>query len=291
MFFTDSSDANHIYNKNKKNLLFPIDIYEKKYNSVDKLRILFENKDSEMRFILLKSGILQISINRIFCTILPGECICILPLRKYILYAGVCSYTEISFSTDILSTDVTDDINVKYINPLVCDNSIDCISYKNDTELQKDIISSLLKISDMYSKKYIGYELMIKSLLCRIISETVCTHEFRADNNIPDILQSILKFIKNNCCKSLSRRVIADYAGISEDYLCELFRKNLKISPMLYRSKCRIRECAALLASTDKPISDISNECGFKSLRTFNDQFMKFQGITPMEYRKLYYKN
>ena len=47
----------------------------------------------------------------------------------------------------------------------------------------------------------------------------------------------------------------------------------------------RINKSCDLLGETDKKISEISEEVGFGSIRTFNRAFMEIMNLTPLEYR------
>ena len=47
----------------------------------------------------------------------------------------------------------------------------------------------------------------------------------------------------------------------------------------------RIHKSCDLLSETDKKISEISEEVGFGSIRTFNRAFMEIMNLTPLEYR------
>ena len=45
------------------------------------------------------------------------------------------------------------------------------------------------------------------------------------------------------------------------------------------------RNAAELLRTTNKSMVQISNACGFESLRSFNKQFKQDYGVSPTEYR------
>jgi AraC-like DNA-binding protein len=48
----------------------------------------------------------------------------------------------------------------------------------------------------------------------------------------------------------------------------------------------RVSAAKELLASTDIPITDISESCGFSTPSYFSEMFLRCEGINPREYRK-----
>ena len=54
---------------------------------------------------------------------------------------------------------------------------------------------------------------------------------------------------------------------------------------MAYLNHCRIERAQALLALTDKSVSDISQEMGFCDQSYFGTVFRKLVGMTPAAYR------
>ena len=54
---------------------------------------------------------------------------------------------------------------------------------------------------------------------------------------------------------------------------------------MAYLNHCRIERAQALLAMTDKSVSDISQEMGFCDQSYFGTVFRKLVGMTPAAYR------
>jgi AraC-like DNA-binding protein len=61
----------------------------------------------------------------------------------------------------------------------------------------------------------------------------------------------------------------------------------LGVSPKQYIINLRLEEAKRLLQQTNKAIEYISSEVGFTSSSRFYDLFVKWVGVTPMEWRKL----
>lgn len=85
---------------------------------------------------------------------------------------------------------------------------------------------------------------------------------------------------------ALSRNLIAEAVGISEDYLSKHFHKDCGISIPEYINRVRMVEAAKQLASTNTRISEIALSFGFSNLSYFSATFKKHFNMTPEQYRR-----
>ncbi|MDV4150510.1 Ada metal-binding domain-containing protein [Clostridium sp. AL.422] len=76
-----------------------------------------------------------------------------------------------------------------------------------------------------------------------------------------------------------------DELHIAKSHLIRVFNKTFGQTPKSYISKVRIEKSKELLKTSNKSITEISYDCGYKSLSTFYDNFKKFEGMSPMSYR------
>ena len=77
---------------------------------------------------------------------------------------------------------------------------------------------------------------------------------------------------------------IADNFHISIAYLSRIFKKYHGINISEYITSYRL-DCAKSLLSEGKMVSEVVEECGFGSLRTFLRVFKSVEGITPGQYK------
>lgn len=83
-------------------------------------------------------------------------------------------------------------------------------------------------------------------------------------------------------------RDIADYVGVTPNYLSEQFHRNMKITLKQYILEEKIIASERLLKYTDYSIQEISNYCAFSSQSRFSEYFQRKNGITPAKFRKKY---
>lgn len=84
---------------------------------------------------------------------------------------------------------------------------------------------------------------------------------------------------------------LAEYTGMSTNYLSRVFKQNLGVSISDYIRQLKIEKASHLLRYSDKPIVDIANYFSFSSQSHFIQTFENFIGMTPKKYRDTYYKS
>lgn len=80
---------------------------------------------------------------------------------------------------------------------------------------------------------------------------------------------------------------LAAAAGMSIDRLERAMRRMLGVSPKQYLLRTRVEQAALLLATTDRPISEIAVACGYFDQSQLSRQFVARVGVTPGRYRML----
>ncbi|MCR5107689.1 MAG: helix-turn-helix transcriptional regulator, partial [Lachnospiraceae bacterium] len=66
--------------------------------------------------------------------------------------------------------------------------------------------------------------------------------------------------------------------------------ETVRMSPIEYLNRYRIRVAAGRLAESDDPISIIAEECGFLSDSYFSKMFKNMMKVSPREYRNNAFK-
>lgn len=90
------------------------------------------------------------------------------------------------------------------------------------------------------------------------------------------------EYYKTSCLLEDAASTIGyDYA-----YISKKFKSSIGISFRKYVNILRITLAKQLLIQETKTITEIARECGFNSLRSFNIEFKKTEGITPTEYKQ-----
>lgn len=154
-----------------------------------------------------------------------------------------------------------------------------------DDEIIEDLLKILLKKSDnehtdKQSDKVFLYTL--RAFFEILMKKIPIVKVNRTD---ADLIEKIYGFIHENYCEPLSVSVIAKKFNISKSYAAHIFSDRLKIGFCNFVNTMRINKACELLGKDNLNITEIANECGFSTIRTFNRVFLKTVGMTPKAYR------
>jgi YesN/AraC family two-component response regulator len=106
------------------------------------------------------------------------------------------------------------------------------------------------------------------------------------NDNYSDIIYKAIAFMKSNYRREVTLEELAHYVYASASYLSKIFKIETGYTVSNYLSKIRIDEGKKLMADRSLDILRISGMVGFKDQSYFAKVFRKFEGLSPMQYRK-----
>lgn len=99
-------------------------------------------------------------------------------------------------------------------------------------------------------------------------------------------IELVHTFILNNYRKEATLDQLSDELHMNKTSLCKFIKKYTKKTFQQLLNETRVSLACRLLTTTDKYVSQISYECGYKNLSNFNRSFKKVMDRTPVEYRR-----
>ncbi len=123
---------------------------------------------------------------------------------------------------------------------------------------------------------------LINQLLASILPEFELKPRIKTNNTT---LQSVLNYCTKNFANDLTLDILAEDLHISKFHISHLLNQKLGISFSAYLNNIRVHKACSLLNNSQNKISDISEEVGFGSIRSFNRAFKSVMNMTPIEYR------
>ncbi|WP_209121450.1 ABC transporter substrate-binding protein [Alkalihalobacillus sp. BA299] len=100
------------------------------------------------------------------------------------------------------------------------------------------------------------------------------------------------EYMGQNYCSNITRKNLADIAGVSTDYYSRAFKKETGKSPMEYLADIRIKKAKQLLVLTEDKLSSIAHKVGFSDEFYFSRKFKAVTGCSPTIYiKKFKYSN
>jgi signal transduction histidine kinase/AraC-like DNA-binding protein len=112
---------------------------------------------------------------------------------------------------------------------------------------------------------------------------------FQTDSLPPQtgaLVKRTIAYFHQHYDRTLTRQEIAEAVGVSKDYLSDIFRQELGLSPWDYLNRYRILHAKALLNSTNDSITNIALRVGFNDPSYFGRVFHEQVGLSPRAYKK-----
>ena len=105
---------------------------------------------------------------------------------------------------------------------------------------------------------------------------------------IPTIrLNRVLDFMRQNCTRQTRLWELAEIAGMSPHYFCELFKKSTGLTPHQYSIRCRIDQAKIYLLERQLTLLQVAKATGFMDQSHFTKVFRRIVGVTPTQFREM----
>ena len=101
-----------------------------------------------------------------------------------------------------------------------------------------------------------------------------------------DDLRELLTYINMNRTENITRAALAKLVGLSESAVSRLFSNVLKMSVPDYLKSIRLGDAAKLLRETKLSVTQIAEQTGIGSIRSFNRAFLEQFHTSPSVYRQ-----
>lgn len=177
---------------------------------------------------------------------------------------------------------------------LKCDKKFPhSIQLKDEYVVESEIlVKQLVKEAELkkhnYKEAIISILLRLFILIKRSITE-IKDDSLREPEN--KIVTSVISYIDVNYKESLNIPKIAMNVFYSSNYISNIFKQNTGMSVKEYIINKRISEAKKLLIESDLKILGIAFDVGFSSINTFNVNFKKLTGLSPLKYRRFWILN
>lgn len=99
------------------------------------------------------------------------------------------------------------------------------------------------------------------------------------------LVRKAMVYIHDRYADPLTRKDIARYTSVSEDYLTHCFQQELGISPVEYITRYRMQQARQLLSRSTMRIADVAQAVGIGDNAYFSRLFRQETGLSPRAYR------
>ena len=103
-----------------------------------------------------------------------------------------------------------------------------------------------------------------------------------------DYVSRAINYIQTNFAEPIQLSEIAVALGLSRNYFCRLFKKQVGLSPQEYLVTYRLETAAKLLTEQGLSQKEAANRVGYPDVYTFSRMFKRKFGIPPGEYIRIH---
>lgn len=147
------------------------------------------------------------------------------------------------------------------------------------------VFAILSKIIDESVCRRRGYMEYVDALIRQLILEI---ERIACKTKYPDVVARVAHYIQNAYHENIDFERLSESYGYSLSHVRHVFKKEKKISLYQYLVDIRMGEAKRYLKSTSLSVQKIASLCGYKETN-FVAMFSRKFGITPMQYRMLFY--
>lgn len=128
---------------------------------------------------------------------------------------------------------------------------------------------------------------ILAGYISAILGEIINCMELKERSADNDLVQRLILYLLDNYTKEITLEDIARDLSYNKYYISHVISETFKCNFRVLINSYRISMAQNLLLSSDRTISEIAYECGFRNQSSFNRIFLKHCGITPSGFRKM----
>ncbi len=208
---------------------------------------------------------------------------------------GEVRYIVLKFDPEVLYTTSKTIFESKYVLPFTMTKSTHQKLFTRHELKDTSIPALLQEILHEYRQKSYGFELAIRTHICRIFLWILRSWKEKGlDLNIDyalkesDIqrLQKVFDYLDENYQNDITVKSVSRLCSMSYSYFSKYFKAAIGKTFTEYVNYVRITEAEKLLHTTDLNITEIAQKTGFSTSSYFIQQFRHYKNISPKQFRK-----
>ena len=104
-------------------------------------------------------------------------------------------------------------------------------------------------------------------------------------------ITSITRYLQEHMGEDVSLGVLSEEFHLNPQYISQLFKSEIGVGFLAYLTGIRMERAKKLLLTTDLPVAEVSEQCGYGDYRVFTKVFKKNENVTPSQYRRDFREN
>ena len=168
------------------------------------------------------------------------------------------------------------------------------VIFRSVVDGDRDIDAIMAAIYQEYREQKIGYRLVCKGEMLRLIAhlvreyaaEILTDRESERRKKQLERLNTVIDYIQCNYTRQIGNWELAGIIHLSEDRFNHLFKESMGMAPMQYINEVRIKKAMNLLKRKDRTVAEIADSVGFTDYNHFGRQFRRYYGFPPSDVLK-----
>lgn len=158
--------------------------------------------------------------------------------------------------------------------------------YRTACGLLEDLTRLYMEEPPTYRMEAEGLVLQILSRLIRFFSVRQAPSSPTDNSLAMERIRDVITYVEEHFREPVSLDDVSGLLGLSKEYFCRFFKKNMGMTFLNYLSEVRLAHTYDDLLNTNAPISEVMEANGFTNQKLFNSSFKALYGCTPSAVRK-----
>lgn len=255
----------------------------------------------EIEFFIVNSGHALLKLQDKSILLSPGDGVFLNQNQLHSIHTpkdDTCTLYTLKFHPSFLFGYGQTQMSVKYLTPVLSSQTLRYLPLLQGNADTSELLQLAGAAISCCLNEEFGYELKVKSLLCKIWYHLLF-HITASDSTLSpqhaqavidnDRIKKAILFIEENHMEPLTLDEIAASIHVSKSECCRCFKRSLGMTPFEYLIKYRIFESTRKITRGDadaESISALAASVGFNNPSYYNKLFKKYINCTPTEYKK-----
>lgn len=249
----------------------------------------------EIELVYVAKGTLKVEVNDIFYELKSRDILIINPynVHYFPIQTSDTKNFIIQFNLSMLDKNLSDYNEKKFTKTIL--SNFDNTDANFNQDIYESVEKVILTIISEYSNKNQEYMMLIKAKLSElmvILLRNLPMEQYTSEEKCRlsgsgklEILENVFKYAEDNYQNKIWLKDVSQVANFSIYYFTRFFRKSTGVTFFHYLSSFRITKAEWYLRNMEYSITQVSDKCGFESIKTFNRVFKKYKGCSPSIYK------
>ncbi|MDF2652063.1 MAG: AraC family transcriptional regulator, partial [Paenibacillus sp.] len=120
----------------------------------------------------------------------------------------------------------------------------------------------------------------------KVLSAVMTRFHQGLDQNRYAYIHKSIAYIRDNLHQSISLQQVAGFVHVNPNHFSEVFKRETGCTYIEFVTQERMKRAVDILQGTQTKVSDVARRVGYEDIKYFTQQFKKYTGRTPSEFRQ-----